>query len=854
LAIKSLSMVLAEAPVASLNEIASWWGVAAPSDSAMESRQRLERAMRDNVAARFVWERLGADERRVLYAVVGPSARNWCARDQLAERARLDPARTEAALARLLAARLLYADEARVRDGELVGQRATFYGYAIPRNMQAEIEDKAIVYIPTELATGIYTTGRELFAAGASRADKSLDDLLQPYRQGDLDQIGRRFGLTIQAYYSRNEVRAAMAENLSQAEAVRYALDRVDPPLRRLYDWLRARDGSAPLCEVRAFLRLGGPAGAPELAALLRALEEHALVFDTFTQSGAPGDGQGERILFIPRQVMANLRLADSRPRPRVGLVECAPPQAIVPADTAFLWDLAVLASVATHQEIELTRAGALPKRAAMRLLPLLAGARERRGEDEALAYVDQLLREAAELGIVRAPAATATAGRGRLLPGPKVDSWARHDQVMQARRIFRLWPSSRWWNDAAGAHYRDWLAYYIEQPIAREAVRQTLRQCRPGVWYTLASFRATVQGDDPFVLRPSQRNASEAGFRLASDLRAHWEGTDGEVIAGILCSTLRELGIVEVGYARESVPGPDQPANPDAFRVTTLGAEVMTSELSATEQPSPRPLVVQPNFQVLLLEPHMPALYWLVRHAALERAGRVSRFTLTREALERGLGDGPLGAASEDEVLAFLEVHSQKALPQNVVYTLRDWARAHQQHLRERMSALAPAPSRAVARAASNGRHTPASERAPQAMYRSDPSPAPQAMHGPDRSPALQGRDRLPALRDPAQRRKPGRVAAGVTMLEAGDAALAMELVTSPKLRAFRLRRVGQRKVAVPPDAHRGDLRRALERLGYASRLLSGFEELVAAAAALPTRRQPRQQGKGAPAFKGAL
>ena len=767
---KSLSVLLGEAPVESLAAVAAWWGVSAPSDGDTDSRQRMERSMRDNIAARAVWERLEDDERRVLYAVVGPSARNWCLREQLDARAQLDAPRAEAALRRLLGQRLVFAEDAKVQGGELVGQRATFYGYAIPRNTQAEVELKPIVYVPTELATGIYTTGRELFAAGADRSTLTLDDLLLPYRQGDLDQIGRRFGLTIQAYYSRTEVRAAMAENLSQAEAVRYALARIDPPMRRLYEWLRGRDGRASVAEARAHLRLDAPA----FTALVRALEEHALVFDTFSH--------GERILFIPREVMANLRQAEARPRPRVELVECEPPRAILPADTPFLWDMAVLASVAYHQEIELTRAGALPKRAAVRLLPQLAGARERPNEDEALAYVEQLKQEACELGIIQAPPSTA-ARRGRLLPGPKVDTWARHDQVMQARRIFRRWPNSRWWADGVGAAYRDWLAYYIEQPVAREAVRQTLRKCRPDVWYTLDSFRATLQGDDPFVLRPSQRYAGEAGFRMARELRERWDQTDGEVVTGILCSTLRELGMVELGYARETVPPPGQPVNPDAFRVTALGAEVMTSELSASEQPSPRPLLVQPNFQVLLREPHMPALYWLLRHAALEQAGRVSRFTLTREALGRGLADGP----GIEEAMAFLEAHSQKALPQNVAYTLHDWARqARQQH-------EAPSPTAA---------------------------------------------------------------ASAVTVLEVGDEALAAELVTSPKLRAFRLSRIGQRKVAVPPDASRRDLRRALERLGYASRLLSGFEELVAAATALPARRRARRRpaAKGAPAIEGAL
>jgi hypothetical protein len=380
---------------------------------------------------------------------------------------------------------------------------------------------------------------------------------------------------------------------------------------------------------------------------------------------------------------------------------------------------------------------------------------------------VELLKQEAADLGLVVAPASTSKQ-RGRLGPGPKLDSWARHDLVMQARRVFRRWPTDRWWTDIPGANYQEWLTFYLEIPVTREAVQKLLRSCEPGVWYSLASFRATLQGDNPYVLRPSQRYAGEAGFKLADDLRQQWDSTDGEIITGIFRSTLHELGIVALGYDRESVPAPGENVNPDYFMLTELGAEVLTSDLSASQQPSSKALVVQPNFQVLLMEPYMPALYWLVRHAALEQAGRVSRFTLTREALSHGLRQG----TSIESVIAFLEAHSQKTLPQNVVYTLHDWARQHKE---------AASPK--------------------------------------------------------------------VTLLEVQDEALAGELVTEPRLRAFQLSRVGPRAVAVPPETSLRDLRRALERLGYA-KLLSGLEDLVAAAT---TRRRSPRTARATPAAKGA-
>jgi hypothetical protein len=744
---KSLSAILADEPLEQLQSLAGWWGAAAPREASPEARQQLERAMRDPIASRFVWERLTDDERRVLFAVVGPSARNWCALDALAERTKLPAAVAKAALERLLEWRLVFTEMAKVQGAELVGQRVTFYGYAMPRNTQAEIETKPIAYVPTELVTGLYATGRELFLTHADRSDKTLDELLMPYRQGDLDQIGRRFGLTVQAYYSRNEVRSAMAQNLTQAEAVRYALARVEPQVRDLYEWMRTNDGRMPMAAIRQRLKLAGP----QLSALIHTIEEYALAFDTFSQ--------GQRILFIPVETLANLRRDDERPQASIGLCECVTPRAIRPADPLFLWDLAALASVAHQMDIELTRSGSLPKRTAQRLVPLLVGERARRHEQEALEYVELLKQEASELGLVAAPPSTAKQ-RSRLVPGVKLESWGRHDLVMQARRLLRRWPTDRWWVDLPGARYREWHTFYLEMPIARDVMLKTLRNCQPGVWYSVQSLLATIQGDDPYTLRPTQRYAGESGFKVAEDLRAQWPSTDGEILIGILRSTLYELGLLALGYECETVPGPEENVNPDAFMLTEFGWEVVQREGSAGQPATPRALVVQPNFQVLLMEPYMPALYWLVRYAALERVGRVSRFTLTRDALRHGLEHG----GDVDGVLTFLETHSQKALPQNVAYTLRDWARVEE----------------------------------PQPVAR-------------------------------------------VALLEVSDEELARELVTSPKLRSFRLRRAGPKAIAVPLEASLADLRRALERLGYPQKLLTAFEELMAAAG-IPTRRVARQ------------
>jgi hypothetical protein len=234
----------------------------------------------------------------------------------------------------------------------------------------------------------------------------------------------------------------------------------------------------------------------------------------------------------------------------------------------------------------------------------------------------------------------------------------------------------------------------------------------------------------------------------------------------------------VALGYDRDAPPAAHEDVNPEAFMLTDLGYEALHGELGASRQLSPRSLVIQPNFQAFLMEPHMPALYWLVRYASMEQIGRVSRFTLTREALHNGLSrQGP--DATIDEVIAFLEGHNQKPLPQNVIYTLRDWAR---------------------------------------------------------------------------QLRESQQPASGARVLKFKDEGVVDRILRSHRLKVFRLRRVDSRSVVAPPEISLGDLRGALEHLGYAKKLLGGLEELMVPVAVGAGRRAlggRRAAGAQAPALK---
>jgi predicted transcriptional regulator len=660
----NLSGALGMRSLEELQRIANLWGVEPPTTTEAASRQRLELAIRDPIAARFVWEQLSDSERRVLFAALGPSARNWAPIEQLPEKTNLDEPSIHRVLARLQRYGLLLQEIARVQGNELSGHHPSYYGYSYARQAGVPAEQKAIVYVPTEIAPVLYTTGREFFLPQHDRSTQSLNEILMPYRQGDLDQIARRFGLTLSSYYSRPELRSLLADNLAQADAVQYALKHLDEAVRDLYEWLCAEGGKVTMAAVRA--RLGKDHA--ELSAVIHMLEEFAIAFDTFSN--------GQRVLFVPAETLENIRRAAARPRPPQELEPRPQPQSTHPADTPFLWDLVLFVGLIYQNDIELTRSGSMPKRAAMKLLPLLTCARAQASLENTQVYLDMLKQEAKDLGLVQVPPASGPNAKPRLVVGTKLDAWANTDLVGQVRRIFRRWPNNRWWVDEFGAGYREWYSYYLDTIAAREVVQRHLAKCQPGVWYSLEQFCQVVQGDDPFVLRPAQRFAGDTGYKMADELRANWPMTDGEVIAGIFRSTLAELGIVALGYDRPVLPQPGEAVNPDAFMVTELGAAVIHGNCPVQTTGPRVPLLVQPNFDVIVMEADMAALYRLIRFAAPVQIGRVSRFSITKDTLLRGLAQG----LSLDEVLAFLQAGSQKPVPQNVIYTLRDWSRQYKE------------------------------------------------------------------------------------------------------------------------------------------------------------------------------
>ncbi len=110
------------------------------------------------------------------------------------------------------------------------------------------------------------------------------------------------------------------------------------------------------------------------------------------------------------------------------------------------------------------------------------------------------------------------------------------------------------------------------------------------------------------------------------------------------------------------------------AVRLTPLGARALGRELPADLAAAGRPLMVNPDFEVLLF-PEEGDTYDLItrldRFAERQSSDSVYRYKVTAPSIEKAVAEGNDVA----EILRVLSENARGAIPQNVVYSIKEWA-----------------------------------------------------------------------------------------------------------------------------------------------------------------------------------
>ena len=523
----------------------------------------------------------------------------------------------------------------------------------------------------------LWSTGQEIFQTTENRSNFSLTQLIytlsadQLRYLANLCHIPMYFGVypyNAYASYSSSalllrETQDRIAETLYHPFMSLDLLHQLEPLAQEVFFWLCQQGGKVEMDEVRSYIGTRVQTQGA-LLPLLSALEAHALAFDTLTSDGT-------RRLFIPADLLARV-LDEIQDRAeedeRFAFRPLEDTQVPPESRPLLLYDLAAAIGMSMQMVIEPTKEGKLPKRLRGKIRPFLHG-RARIGDGSDDLYVDQVFRTAQKMDLLACASPTEEEKR-RYLRGPKLSLWSVLSLTEQAQEFLTWWRETSLWVDVRS----DGKLLYSSSAVHHQLLHH-LKQCTPDRWYRIDSLLYAIFRQAPISLFDPYTRKTSKPIPL-SIRREQWMEREAETYISPLASFLSELGIVSV---KQQPLAPEE--GPDLFCVTSFGA----AALQAIPAPSATPaqdagqpaLILQPNFEVLVMEFDTKLVYQLLSIAELVRIGIVSTFRLTESALLAGLTSG----VRLDDILTFLAAHTpQKELPQNVVYTIKDWAKSYRE------------------------------------------------------------------------------------------------------------------------------------------------------------------------------
>ncbi len=397
-------------------------------------------------------------------------------------------------------------------------------------------------------------------------------------------------------------------------------------------------------------------------------------------------------------------------------------PAVVEPADTTMIYDIATLINAVYQLMIEPTKEGRVPKRIAKKLYPLMKGMERTYYLSDNDEYLDMLFAIMQSMHLVKEIQPPVDSMKARFHVGDRIVEWGELDVAGQTQALLEQWQKNLHWDDvgelaipgemlggrdddfefSSRFRFDSWeLAYSTDNLAARTTLLTHLRTCLPGRWYEVDTLLKEIWQVSPL----GSRRSMSAQMRRAEEKKAResypkWYRNNALNYVSMLNSSLHELGIVDLGYKKNASAQDDlERHTPDAFQVTALGTEMLKETKRASSTPAVdsagrRSLIVQPTFELLLLQPDLPTLYSILPFTQVNQISTASRLTLSQASLHRGMAAGKTVA----QIIQILEEHTQKELPQNVLYTVQDWAKLYKE-TRLSMVMLIETPNEQIAR-----------------------------------------------------------------------------------------------------------------------------------------------------------
>ena len=402
-------------------------------------------------------------------------------------------------------------------------------------------------------------------------------------------------------------------------------------------------------------------------------LSRHGLIYRGL---GSLEDWSGE-LVFIPDEL---LKLMPQVAKTPFDQLLVAPRDLVQPmAHGDVIHDIGMLICYIERETVRAVHGDRLPKRDILLLnrdLTLQQDVSAARNEGDAvwITFVHHIARL---LGLV-------VVQGGIVSASDKAEQWLQQTRDRQMRDAWRLFQKDGSWNDILLGVPRQFVySYPGPQHIVatRSRVLAAVAQCPEGKWLTLNSLSQAMRAHSPTFLR-SGRGQSAWSSWSATQFFGSWDDVEDGLIGYVLNSPLAWFGIVDVATSGHG-------DKPTAFRLTRLGTLLLGLAKAQIAEPANEPIVVQANFEIV--SPHeIPAqvLYKLQQVAQLSKRDKASIYSLSQDAIWRHLQ----GGGDIERVIVFLETAAGRPLPQNVAYTLREWASKHGQLTIEQATLLTTA------------------------------------------------------------------------------------------------------------------------------------------------------------------
>lgn len=642
---KNLLGRLMSRPFDELKVIAEEWGTLTrdPNPTQNDLAIAVYHTMVDSSAARGVWENLDPEVRAFVCWLL--NQRNMLAiADDLP--AHLDRPIDEVTplLEQARRVGLVDIDEVLVRGTRVVSSGDNLYSWT-GRAAQPEAVRRRVVSIATEAGKAL----REVIEENKRPVpfEESFSTLLENLEEDGVRRVASTWKLPDVTRYYKSELIGVMSEFLGTGQGRELLLSALPQVSQQAFAYIEQQGGRTTAGQLRKHFGWG----ARDFRMALVPLVQRALVWDALSAD--------RRYLFVPTDLIKNSQDGQGKSAPFMQpKLETAPPhhaESRLPYEMT--WDLLTLIASASQQDLTLTLQDTrLTRRLAKKLNEMFLHPTDMKAESQ---YIDVIVHLAQTLGLLIEKPGDQPA----LTLGQKVDEWANLSFDAQRRRLYALWQEDRKWTEPATYGTVYW--WNSDLTGARKRLALRLTELPVGQWISVDGFLRKIHLTEPYLIWSQEELVRRFGLRALQGFRSHWFEIEGRIIADMLKTMLYWLGTLELGW--------DKQRRLVSFRMTEQGLSLLDPARAVESASVPeKSLLVQANFEVLVLHPDSRVLWSLLKMADLVRHDRVSVYILSKESVMRATELG----LQPDEIKKFLQANTGKNLPQNVAHSISDWAR----------------------------------------------------------------------------------------------------------------------------------------------------------------------------------